>query len=194
MRAAAFLFAAIQLLGRSDAVALLRGGPSLSTLSRPGARFVMQMGDEPAEPAAAQSSAGVDPADAAVAESVATGAVDLSTLDFDQRLAVLASRIPTEVAPVEEDDGVFPEGERTHRRRVPCTMLNAAPRALIGAPETRFWNPAFWQLCAEDLKELEWPSRKSVFQTLFISQARLRPAGSTLRPVPPPHLSPSQYS
>jgi len=84
-----------------------------------------------------------------VAEAIATGEVDLSSLDFDQRLAVLASRIPEGIpAPQEEDDGVFPEG----------------------APETRFWNPKFWELCAQDLKELQWPTRKSVFQTLFTSQ------------------------
>ena len=112
MRAAVFLFAAAQLLGHSDAVALLRGGPSINTLSRSGARCVMQAGDESPEPVAAESAAGVDPADAAVAEAMSTGSVDLSTLDFDQRLAVLASRIPTDAAPVEEDDGVFPEGKR----------------------------------------------------------------------------------
>jgi len=84
-----------------------------------------------------------------VAEAIATGNVDLSNLDFEQRLQVLSARA-ADAVPVkqEEDDGVFPED----------------------APETRFWNPAFWALCAQDLKELEWPSRKQVFQTLFISQ------------------------
>ena len=178
MRAAVFLFAAAQLLGHSDAVALLRGGPSINTLSRSGARCVMQAGDESPEPVAAESAAGVDPADAAVAEAISTGSVDLSTLDFDQRLAVLASRIPTDTAPVEDDDGVFPEGKRPQRVRLATQRLYAGPPlAFSGSPETRFWNPAFWALCAEDLKELEWPSRKSVFQTLFISQVwRLRPA------------------
>lgn len=99
-------------------------------------------------PPSESAAAAPDPSDAAVAEAVATGSVDLSTLDFDQRLAVLAAQIPESVPAQEEDDGVFPEG----------------------SPETRFWNPAFWALCAQDLKELEWPSRKQVFQTLFTSQ------------------------
>jgi len=87
--------------------------------------------------------------DASVAEAIATGEVDLSTLDFEQRLQVLAARVPEGVPEAaDDDDGVFP----------------------IGSPETRFWNPAFWALCAQDLRELEWPSRKSVTQTLFTSQ------------------------
>lgn len=134
------LLAVATLLDRCDAVVLLRGGPSLRVLARCGTFCNMQIqGDEPV--------AATDPVEAAVAQA-ATGPVDLSTLDFDERLAVLASQIPETAAAQEEDDGVFPEG----------------------SPETRFWNPAFWALCAQDLQELEWPSRKSVFQTLFISQ------------------------
>jgi len=75
-------------------------------------------------------------------------AVDLSTLDFEQRLEVLASRIPETAAAQVVDDNVFPEG----------------------SPETNFWSPKFWSLCSQDLQEIVWPSSKQVFQTLFISQ------------------------
>ena len=36
--------------------------------------------------------------------------------------------------------------------------------------ETQFWNPKFYALCFQDLKELSYPSFKSVAQTVVTSQ------------------------
>ena len=87
-------------------------------------------------------------ADTAIAASVASGEVDLASLDFDTRLAVLATQIPDVAPTTEKDENIFPEG----------------------SDATSPLKKEFWALCAQDLRELEWPSRKQVFQTLFISQ------------------------
>jgi len=151
--------ALLGLLARCEAVAVQRPGLLSSRVARRCAAQRLQEQSEGPSAAGAEAAAvaasteaaeGVAGGSDAVANSIAMGGdVDLASLDFDQRLQVLASRIPEKAAPPEkEDDSVFPDG----------------------SPETRFWNPAFWALCAEDLKELQWPSRKSVAQTLFISQ------------------------
>lgn len=75
--------------------------------------------------------------------------VDQAELDFEARLAMLATQIPTSV-PDEKDQYKTDGAEK-------------------GQDES--WiSPAFYELCAQDLREISWPARKQVFQTLYTSQ------------------------
>lgn len=98
-----FLLASL-LTTRAAALSPLPGRPALSSLSRAHSRCVMQVQGDESPP---------QPADPGVAEAETTtesAAVDLSKLDFEQRLEYLATQIPTD-APVEEkEDDMFPDG------------------------------------------------------------------------------------
>lgn len=83
------------------------------------------------------------------------GSVDLAAMDFDERLAYMATQIPTGAAVTKPAIGFGEE-----------PILGTSG----GGPETKFWTKEFWTLCRQDLQDLEWPSRKQVFQTLFTSQ------------------------
>ena len=78
------------------------------------------------------------------------GQPDLSKMSFDERLEYLASVAPTVAPPKEEDDvSMFGIGD---------------------AVSTKFWSPEFIGLCFQDLREMTWPSPKSVAQTVVTSQ------------------------
>ena len=71
-------------------------------------------------------------------------------MSFEERLAYLSSVAPDTPAPKEEDSSLF---------GIDASM-----------PKTQFWSPEFLKLCLEDLKEMQYPPRKQVFQTLAASQ------------------------
>lgn len=79
------------------------------------------------------------------------GAPDLAAMSFEERLEYLASQAPTEKAPKKDDEGSM----------FGIDVSNAA---------TQWWNPEFLGLCLQDLKEMQWPSRKQTFQTVVTSQ------------------------
>ena len=79
------------------------------------------------------------------------GAPDLSQMTFEERLEYLSSQAPTEKAPKEEDSSSL-------------FGIDAANAA------TQWWKPEFLKECAEDLKDLQYPSRKQTFQTVVTSQ------------------------
>ena len=78
-----------------------------------------------------------------------SAAVDQAELDFEARLAALASQIPENVPAPEEQykTGSDDKGQ-----------------------DESWISPEFYQLCWQDLQEVSWPSRKQVFQTLYTSQ------------------------
>ena len=80
------------------------------------------------------------------------GDLNLDGLDFEERLAALAARLET-AAPI--DDISKEDSARTAEE----------------AAEGRFWTPQFVTACVQDLLDLTWPTRKTVTQNFFISQA-----------------------
>ena len=40
----------------------------------------------------------------------------------------------------------------------------------LGKAANQWWNPAFLKLCAQDLREMTWPSSKQTAQTVVVSQ------------------------
>ena len=83
--------------------------------------------------------------------------VDLAGLDFEQRLAVLSAT--TKPAPKLSVEAAKESEEEAYKTE-----------SLVKGPETKFWKPEFWGMCIQDLKQMKWPSQKSVAQTLLISQ------------------------
>jgi len=79
------------------------------------------------------------------------GEVDLAAMTFEERLEYLAAQAPTEVAPKKEEEA-----------------------SLFGIdasnPATQWTDPEFLKLCVEDLKDLQYPSRKQTVQTVITSQ------------------------
>lgn len=78
------------------------------------------------------------------------GAPDLSAMTFEERLEYLSSQAPTEKAPKEEESSMF--------------GIDAANAS------TQWWKPEFLKMCADDLKDLQYPSSKQTFQTVVTSQ------------------------
>lgn len=82
-----------------------------------------------------------------------TKKVDLASMTFDERLEYLAAEsaaAPVVKLPEEEDGTLF---------------------GIDGSNEaTQWWKPAFWKLCMEDLKAMQWPTRRQTFQTVVVSQ------------------------
>ena len=82
-----------------------------------------------------------------------TKKVDLASMTFDERLEYLAAE--SAAAPVVK----LPEEEYG-------TLFG-----IDGSNEaTQWWKPAFWKLCMEDLKAMQWPTRRQTFQTVVVSQ------------------------
>ena len=79
------------------------------------------------------------------------GKPDLSAMSFDERLDYLASVAPDVAAPKEEDEAsMFGfDGEKE---------------------ETLWYSPKFYALCFQDLREMNYPTPKSVVQTVVTSQ------------------------
>jgi len=73
-------------------------------------------------------------------------------MTFDERLEYLAARVPDTPAPKEEEEEVSLFG------------IN------LKMPETIWWSPTFWKLCFDDLRTLQWPTRKQTIQTVVVSQ------------------------
>lgn len=80
-------------------------------------------------------------------------AASIEDLEFEARLEALKK----------EYEGVVPMDEKERK------ALEEA-EAKIRDPDENFWNPQFWAMVIEDLKTVEWPSRKKAFQTFYISQ------------------------
>ena len=79
------------------------------------------------------------------------GAPDLSQMTFEERLEYLSSQAPTEKAPKEEDSS---------------SLFGID----VAIPSTQWWRPEFLKEVLEDLKDLQYPSRKQTFQTVVTSQ------------------------
>ena len=79
------------------------------------------------------------------------GAPDLSQMTFEERLEYLSSQAPTEKAPKEEDSS---------------SLFGID----VAIPSAQWWRPEFLKEVLEDLKDLQYPSRKQTFQTVVTSQ------------------------
>lgn len=98
--------------------------------------------------ASRQEPAAAAPAAAPVPAPV-VAAVDQAELDFEERLAMLASQIPASV----------PDAKDQYKTEN------------IEKGQDESWiSPSFYALCKQDLDEISWPARKQVFQTLYTSQ------------------------
>ena len=142
------------------------------------------------------------------------GEVDIAELEFEERLAVLASQVRPRLASPSPSSNPAPSSVTTSlhtdsqgcsRERRGRVLLRAKKLASVyrhasatasvrcrrGRDMRRcpslpprfkiegfldkdddelWWSPKFWALCLQDLKEVSWPPRKQVAQTLFTSQ------------------------
>jgi len=79
------------------------------------------------------------------------GKPDLSAMSFDERLEYLASTADMTVAPEPEDE-------------TSLFGFDASNAEMV------FWSPKFLGLCFQDLREMSWPTPKTVAQTVVTSQ------------------------
>jgi preprotein translocase subunit SecE len=86
---------------------------------------------------------------------MATGEADLSAMTFDQRLEYLAAKDASLVRSDDDDE---------------YEVDFVGVKAYTEDPETQFWKPQFWKLAREDFKELRYPTRESIIQTVIITQ------------------------
>merc|ERR1719291_323814 len=94
-----------------------------------------------------------DPPSLASGSSTAVGEPDLSGLDFEERLVVLAKQYEN-VMPISPE-------ERKRREETYTRPWDS---------DEKFWNKQFWDLVITDMRSLTWPTTKKVTQTLFVSQ------------------------
>jgi len=150
--------AAAPALLREGAPLLLRRSttPVMRSQRRATALTMQAAGDEPAAPGADVVGAPATQADAGTAVVTSPpigpdGKADLSGMSFEERLEYLASVAPDVAAPAEEDEpNLF--------------GFDSSNEA------TLWWSPKFYALCFQDLREMTWPTPKSVAQTVVTSQ------------------------
>merc|ERR1740122_310914 len=83
---------------------------------------------------------------------------DLSAMTFDERLEYLGS------LPQVPDDGGGDDGKSGFLDEESLFGID------IDNPDTQWWRPEFWKLLSEDLRTLNYPSRKQVVSTVVSSQ------------------------
>lgn len=108
-------------------------------------------GPTPEEPAPSASPT-ASPAGAPLRDEAAE-APELSGLSFEERIAALSKQYEN-VVPMDLEERKA-EAEQNERK---------------SDDDERWWSPDFWAACKDDVKDMEWPQPKKVFQTLYISQ------------------------
>lgn len=114
---------------------------------------LLQVSDAPTpeEPAPSASPA-ASPAGAPLRDEAAE-TPELTGLSFEERIAALSKQYEN-VVPMDLEERKA-EDEQNERK---------------SDEDERWWSPAFWAACKEDVQAMEWPQPKKVFQTLYISQ------------------------
>ena len=112
------------------------------------------------EPPAVVSPVGAAPEAEPVAPGAVATAAELEEMDFDARLAQLASQVQ-DVAPAPKEEPL-PFGVDK--------FLGGSNTPKDDDPAGKFYKLEFWKLVWEDLQLMVWPTPKKVAQTFVISQ------------------------
>ena len=163
----------------SDAALLSGYTAPRSAARRAWPRPVLMADPEAPEAASAEETA---PAPSAAAPVAAVAPVDQAELDFEERLAMLASQVGLHPLPNRHHRAplrlaVACLGRTVRSRAQPRAAPALGPQIPTTVPDTKdqyktdsvekgsdeSWiSGEFWALCAQDLKEISWPKRAQV--------------------------------